>query len=212
MDLSKLRDKDTGGREDGLLIVAAMIAIMWISEVVDTVIDHRLDGYGIHPRSGDGLWEIASAPFLHLGFDHLIGNTIPFAVMGAVIAFNGAARVLAVTAITAAVSGAGVWLIAPSGSVTIGASGVVFGYAAYLIARGFFSRSLAQLAVGAVVVLIWGAALLSSLVPTEGVSWQGHVFGAIGGILAARLLAPGRRELGSGADADGSRRARLAIP
>ncbi len=180
------------GRTDGLKVVAAMVALMWLLEVVDIIAGHRLDAYGIHPRTADGLAEVVSAPFLHLGFGHLIGNTIPFAIMGAVIAFSGAARVLLVTALVAVVSGLGVWLFAPSNSVTIGASGLVFGYATYLLARGFFDRSALEVLVGAVVGAVWGTALIGGLVPHTGISWQGHLFGGLGGILAARVLARGR--------------------
>ncbi len=104
-------------------------------------------------------------------------------------------RVAATTAIVALVAGLGTWLIAPSGSDHIGASGVVFGYAAYLIARGIFSRRLVHLALGLVVIAIYGTTLLFSVVPQDGISWQGHLFGAIGGVLASRVLTrPRHRE------------------
>jgi len=96
------------------------------------------------------------------------------------------------------ISGAGVWLTASSGSETIGASGVVFGFAAYLVARGIFSRRVGELVIGALVGLIFGLSLLSDLVPHSGVSWQAHLFGAVGGVVAAALLTgPAER---SGAD------------
>jgi membrane associated rhomboid family serine protease len=114
-------------------------------------------------------------------------------VMGFAIAFGGALRVLAVTAVVAVVAGLGTWLVAPSGTDHIGASGIVFGYATYLVSRGFFNRSVLEVAVGLVVVAVWGGALLGGLLPEEGISWQGHLFGALGGVVAARLLAP-RRE------------------
>ncbi len=179
-------------RTNGLLLVGAMVALMWVLEIVDSLADNRLDAYGIEPRATEGLPEIVSAPFLHFGFDHLISNTVPFALMGAVIALSGALRVAAVTTIVALVSGAGVWLIAPAGTVTLGASGLVFGYAAYLLMRGFFNRSALELAIGVGVGVIWGGALLGGLLPQEGISWQGHFFGAVGGVLAARMLAADR--------------------
>lgn len=181
----------------GLIAVAVMVAIMWVLEIVDQLSGSDLDRYGIEPRDVDGLGGIVAAPFLHAGFDHLIGNTIPFLILGAVIALNGLVRVLATTAIIVLVAGLGTWLIAPAGTVHVGASGVVFGYAAYLMARGIFSRSMLQLAVGAIVLLVYSTSLLSALVPTPGISWQSHLFGAIGGVLAAWLL--DRRRSGSGA-------------
>ncbi len=178
-------------RTNGLLAVAAMVAVMWLLEVVDVITGHRLDAYGIEPRSAEGLPEVVTAPFLHLGFDHLLSNTVPFAVMGAAIALSGAVRVLLVTAIVALVSGLGVWLIAPAGTTTLGASGLVFGYATYLLLRGVFNRSVLEIAIGVVVGVVWGTALLGGLLPQEGISWQAHFFGAVGGVIAARAL---RRE------------------
>ena len=181
-------------RLDGFRVVLGLAALMWGLEVVDALADHRLDRYGIEPRDGNGLVGIVAAPFLHAGFGHLAANTVPFLAMGFAIAFKGAVRVLAVTAIVALVSGLGTWLVAPASTIHIGASGVVFGYATYLLSRGFFTRNLVELATGAVVGVIWGAVLLGGLLPEEGVSWQGHLFGAIGGVVAARMLAPAREE------------------
>ncbi len=185
-------------RTNGLLLVAAMVTLMWILEVVDVAADHRLDNYGIHPRDVDGLPEIFAAPFLHAGFGHLVSNTVPFLAMGAAIALGGLMRVALVTLIVAAVSGFGTWLIAASNSVHLGASGVVFGYATYLVARGIFSRRLSELAIGVGVVAIWGIGLLQGLLPQERISWQAHLFGAIGGVVAAVVLAR-RREAGPAA-------------
>ena len=172
----------------GFAFVAAMAALMWVVEVIDEVAGGRLDRGGIEPREIDGLDGVVFAPFLHSGWDHLIGNTIPFLLLGFAIAVGGLGRVVAVTAIVMLVGGLGTWLVAPAHTIHIGASGVVFGYAAYLIARGIYSRSLAQIALGLVVVVVWGATLLQGLVPEDGISWQGHLFGAVGGVLAARML------------------------
>ncbi len=191
--MSTLARTDRSARANGLLVVAAMVTLMWLLEVVDAIVGHRLDAYGIEPRSTEGLPEVVSAPFLHLGFDHLISNTVPFAVMGAAIALGGAARVLLVTAIVGLVSGLGVWLVAPEGTVTLGASGLVFGYATYLLFRGLFNRSVLEIGVGLVVGALWGTALLGGLLPQAGISWQAHFFGAVGGLIAARTLAPSRR-------------------
>jgi membrane associated rhomboid family serine protease len=172
----------------GIVVVVALAALMWLVEVVDQVAGGRLDRNGIEPRDLDGLDGVVWAPFLHGDFQHLIGNTIPFLLLGFAIAFSGVARVILVTVIVAVVGGLGTWLIAPEHTIHIGASGIVFGYAGYLVARGAFSRSPAQIVLGLVVVVVWGATLLRGLVPETGISWQGHLFGAIGGVVAARLL------------------------
>jgi membrane associated rhomboid family serine protease len=172
----------------GIQLLLAMVLLMWVLEGVDTVLDHRLDRLGIEPREVDGLDGVVAAPFLHAGFGHLIANTIPFVAMGLVIALEGPMRLLGVTALVAVISGLGTWLVAPAGTIHIGASGVVFGYATYLIARGWFNRRPVEIAIGAVVLFLWGGALLAGLEPQEGISWQGHLFGAIGGLVAARVL------------------------
>jgi membrane associated rhomboid family serine protease len=172
----------------GFVLVGAMAAVMWVVEVADRIAGGRLDAYGIEPREVDGLDGVVFAPFLHAGFDHLIGNTIPFLLLGAAIALGGVARVAAVTVIVAVVGGLGTWLVAPANTVHIGASGIVFGYAAYLVARGVYSRSPIQIGGGVVVLAVWGTTLLRGLVPEDGISWQGHLFGAVGGVVAARVL------------------------
>ncbi len=188
-------------RVSGLMLVGAMVAVMWIVEIVDAIGNGSLDRFGIRPRAVDGLDGIVFSPFLHGSFSHLIGNTIPFVVLGGLIALSGLVRVAAVTLLVAGIGGIGVWLTASSNSVHIGASGIVFGYAGYLVARGLFTRSLMHLAVGALVAAIWGTTLLSGLVPHDGISWQGHLFGAIGGVIAARMLSPTRAEKPSTATA-----------
>ena len=176
----------------GLQLLVVLVALMWLTELVDTFLHGQLDRYGIVAREPDGLSGILLAPFLHLGFGHLISNTLPLVTLGALIAVSGALRLFAVTALVATVGGLGTWLFSPPHSVTIGASGLVFGYAAYLIARGLFNRRIGQVLVGVVVVLVWGGALLGGLLPQDGISWQGHLFGAVAGVLAAWVLADRR--------------------
>jgi membrane associated rhomboid family serine protease len=176
-------------RVEGMQLLAVIVGVMWVVEIVNTIDSNHLDRDGIYARSFSHLWGIVTAPFIHVSFQHLISNTIPFVFMGVIIALRGAARLALVTAIVIVIGGIGTWLISPAGVSTVGASGVVFGYATYLLARGIFNRSLLELLTGAVVGVVWGTALLASIVPHYGVSWQGHVCGAVGGVVAAWLLA-----------------------
>jgi membrane associated rhomboid family serine protease len=175
-------------QREGIGLLVGIVVLMWLIEVINTIDSNRLDNDGIYPRSFGHLWGILSAPFIHGSFQHLIGNTIPLVFMGVIIALRGAARLALVTLIVIVIGGLGTWLIAPAGSVTFGASGVVFGYAAYLLVRGAFDRSALELLTGLVVGVVWGGALVSSLAPHPGISWQGHLCGAIGGVVAAWLL------------------------
>ncbi|MFZ1996737.1 MAG: rhomboid family intramembrane serine protease [Solirubrobacteraceae bacterium] len=178
---------------EGLSLLVAIVAIMWIVEVVNSLDSYRLDqDGGLIPRDVDRVWAIFTSPFLHAGWQHLIDNTIPFLFMGVIIALRGATKLALVTLIVIVVGGAGTWLIAPDATNTVGASGVVFGYATYLFTRGLFERSALQIFTGVIVGAVWGGALLSSIVPHAGISWQAHVCGAIGGVIAAWLLADRR--------------------
>jgi membrane associated rhomboid family serine protease len=172
------------------MLLIGIVGVMWLVEIINSIDHYALDSDGgIHARDLGRIWEIFTAPFLHASWGHLIANTIPFVFMGLIIALRGASRVALVTLIVIVIGGFGTWLISPAGSVTVGASGVVFGYAGYLLTRGLFDRSALEILTGGVVGAIWGGALLASLVPQSGVSWQGHLSGGIAGIIAAWLLA-----------------------
>jgi membrane associated rhomboid family serine protease len=180
-------------QREGIELLVGIVAVMWVVEIINSLDGNALNNDGIYARSIGHLWGILTAPFIHVSFAHLISNTIPFVFMGLIIALRGAARLALVTAIVIVAGGLGTWLIAPAHVSTVGASGVVFGYAGYLLARGVFNRSVLELLIGLVVGAVWGAALLASLVPHYGVSWQGHVCGGLAGVLAAWLLSGERR-------------------
>jgi membrane associated rhomboid family serine protease len=184
---------------EGLILLGGIVTLMWALEAINSLdSNHLATSDGIYARNVGHIWAVFTAPFLHFSWQHLIANTIPLVFMGLIIALQGARRLLIVTAIVIVVAGLGTWLIAPAGTDTAGASGVVFGYATYLFARGFFNRSALELLTGLVVGVVWGGALLSSIVPHTGVSWQGHVCGAIGGVIAAYVLRRDRpRQVGS---------------
>jgi membrane associated rhomboid family serine protease len=193
---------------EGLTLLVAIVAVMWVLEIINTLDHNALDNDGIYPRNIGHLWGIITAPFLHLSFQHLLDNTIPFVFMGIIIALRGAARLALVTIIVMLIGGLGTWLIAPGGSVTVGASGVVFGYATYLLTRGIFNRRWLEILAGLIVGLVWGGALLASLVPQRGISWQGHASGAVAGVIAAWILARPRSRAGAGRSSAGDPRTR----
>ena len=167
--------------------LAGFIAIIWGVEAVNTVMDHRLSEFGIVPRTVEGLRGILFWPFLHASFTHVLSNTLPMAVMGSVIAIQGRMALLQVSAIVAVVSGAGVWVIARPG-VHVGASGLVFGYFGYLVARGWYRRSFSSVVVAILVVFFYGG-LIFGILPSFGfVSWEGHLFGLFAGVLAAKII------------------------
>jgi membrane associated rhomboid family serine protease len=190
-------------RQEGFALLGAMVALMWVIELINSVDSYKLDRDGLYPHNVDRIWGIFTTPFLHASWSHLIGNTIPFVFMGALIALEGARRLAAVTLIVIVLGGLGTWLVSPAGVPVVGASGVVFGYATYLLTRGFFNHSLTQILAGVVVVAVFGTALLASLVPHGNVSWQGHLCGGIAGVIAAWLLSRDRSEVPASPGASG---------
>lgn len=176
------------------VIVTSFTALLYLIELVDLgPFGGRLDQYGIRPRTLDGLPAVLWAPLLHVNWAHLAGNTIPVLVFGFLAMAGGLGQWIAVTATVWIVSGLGVWLIAPSGYVTVGASGVAFGWLAFLLVRGLFNRSFAQVVVALVLLFYWGSVLWGLLPGRPDISWQGHLFGAIGGIIAAFLASRANR-------------------
>ncbi len=175
------------------------VAVLWIVEIVDQAImgpffHHTLDIYGILPRTAIGLRGIFFAPFLHGGFQHLLSNTVPFLIMGWMIAMRERSDFLWVSVVATLSSGLGTWLFGRP-AMHIGASGVVFGYFGYLLFRGYFERSAIAVAVALVTGVTYGG-LIWGVLPREGhISWEGHLFGFLGGILAAWLLARPQRSI-----------------
>lgn len=169
------------------IAVGALVVTIWVLEIIDWVLPGApLDSFGIPARDLTGLPYIISAPFLHYGFGHLIANSLPLLVLGFLSAMRGLGRFVAVSIIVIVVSGVGVWLTSAPGSITLGASGLVFGYFGYLIGRGIFERRTADIVIAVVVVSVYGGMIFGALpIQGEGVSWQGHLFGLIGGVLAA---------------------------
>jgi membrane associated rhomboid family serine protease len=177
----------------GPALVLGFVALLYLVELVDGLDQHRLDWYGIRPLQTDGLWGILFAPILHASWAHLYANTGPLVVLGLVGVVTGLARFVAATVIIWALGGFGTWLIGGLGSavptVHLGASGLIFGWLAYLVTQGVFNRRLGQILLGLVVFLVYGAALWGVLPVAPGVSWQGHLTGAGAGVSAAYILA-----------------------
>jgi membrane associated rhomboid family serine protease len=169
-----------------------MVLVMWIVAFADAGTPTQLAQYGIRPRSEDGLVGIVAAPFLHADFAHLIANTGAFIVLGMLVAAVSR-RYWPVTVGVALISGVAVWLIAAPNTIHIGASGLVYGYAAFLVAWGLVTRRASSILVAVLVVLLYGGLVFGVLPTQQGISWQGHLFGAIGGVVMALVLSPRRQ-------------------
>ena len=171
-----------------LLFMLFLLAGLWFLEILDQLSGNQLDQLGIHAREVDGMPEIFSAPFLHAGWDHLISNSLPFLVLGFLVLLSGLARWLISSLIIIVVSGMTAWFLTPANTIILGASGLIFGWLTYLLARGIWSRRPAQVAVAVVVLLVYGGLIWGVLPSAAGISWQAHLGGAVGGVLAAWML------------------------
>ena len=170
------------------LVMLFLLAGLWILELFDQLSGHELDQFGIHAQEVDGVPEIFSAPFLHASWDHLISNSLPFYVLGFLVLLSGLARWLLSSLIIIVASGIAAWFLTPPHTIILGASGLIFGWLTYLLARGIWSRRPAQVVIALLVLLVYGGFIWGVLPSSPGISWQAHLGGAIGGVLAAWLL------------------------
>jgi len=170
----------------GFKTIAGLALLMVVLQVLNVATGYSLMAFGLVPRTLHGLFGILTSPFLHASFAHLSANLIAFLVLGTLVILDGLHRFIAVSAIVIVLGGALVWLFGFAG-VHVGASGWVFGLWAYLLARAWFHRSWSNLITAGVVAVLYGGLILGFL-PRQGVSFEGHLFGAFAGFIAAKVL------------------------
>ncbi|OBJ05186.1 rhomboid family intramembrane serine protease [Mycobacterium sp. 1465703.0] len=186
----------------GATTILTFVALLYLVELIDQLTRHELDANGIRPLETDGLWGIIFSPVLHASWQHLMANTVPLLVLGFLMTLAGLSRFVWATTIVWILGGFGTWLIGNVGSSCgptdhIGASGLIFGWLAFLLVFGFFVRKLRDIIIGLVVLFAYGGVLLGAmpvLGRCGGVSWQAHLCGAIAGVVAAYLLSAPERQ------------------
>ncbi len=173
-----------------LVAMAVFGAVIWAVQFVNAGDHYRLDRFGLKPREADGLWGVVTMPFLHANYDHILSNTLPLLAIGWILLLSGVRIWLIVTGVVVVIGGLLTWLIAPHG-IIVGASGMIFGWLGYLLARAYFSRRLKWI-ITAVLVLVFFGSLLYGLLPRDNshVSWQAHLCGFLAGVGAGALLHP----------------------
>jgi membrane associated rhomboid family serine protease len=164
------------------------LGAFWLTFVVNGALGGALTSFGIIPRSVTGLRGILFAPFLHGNLNHLIANTIPFVALGWMVMLRDARHFVPVTLFSMLGAGLMAWTFGAPGSVHIGASGVVFGYLGFLLLAGVYTRSVGSILLSLVTAGVWGGLVLGIAPGQVGISWQAHLGGFIGGILAARFF------------------------
>lgn len=198
----------------GAVTILTFVALLYVAELIDQLTRHSLDANGIRPLEADGLWGVIFAPVLHESWQHLMANTVPLLILGFLMTLAGLSRFVWATAIVWILGGLGTWLIGNVGSSCgptdhIGASGLIFGWLAFLLVFGIFVRRMRDIVIGLIVMFAYGGVLLGAmpvLGRCGGVSWQGHLCGAIAGVVAAYMLSAPERKGRT------SRKAGAAVP
>ena len=191
------RPRGTPAALSALTGIACFVLLLYVIELVDTLLNNRLDQEGVEPQQTDGLLGILFAPLLHAGWGHLIGNTLPLLVLGFLVLLSGVRLWAGVTAIVWVVAGLGTWLVAPPNTIHLGASVLIFGWLVFLLLRGFVTGRIGQILLGLVILFLYGGVLWGVLPGQPGISWQGHLFGALGGAIAALVLSERRQPSGT---------------
>ncbi|MET8852837.1 rhomboid family intramembrane serine protease [Amycolatopsis sp. NPDC004625] len=172
-----------------LFVMVGLLALLWLVQIVNAVDDYDIGrDLGIQPRDPASLPDVLTSPFMHYGWGHIEANSGPLFIFGFLAAYRGVKKWFGVSLLIIVASGLGVWFTAPSNTVTVGASGLLFGYFGYVIVRGLFDRHPIDIVLGLVMALCF-AYQFTSLLPTdERVSWQGHLFGFVGGIIGGWIF------------------------
>ena len=170
--------------------ILGFVVGVWAVALVNLFLGHRLDAWGLYPRSVKGLVGIFLSPFLHYGLRHVLANTIPFVVLGSLVILRGIEEFLELSLFIIVVGGVAVWLFGRP-AYHVGASGLIMGYFGFLVARGWYERSFTSVIIAVFVMIFYGGAIWSVLPGAWRVSWEMHFFGLISGVLAARLLTTG---------------------
>ncbi len=167
--------------------ILGFVALIWIIELINFSLGHRLNSWGVLPRTLTGLKGIPLSPLLHSSIAHVLLNTIPFAVLGGFVMMYGKQMFFEISIIIILVSGIALWLLGRS-SYHVGASSLIFGYFGYLILRAWYERSLKSFVLAFITVSLYGSIIWGLLPTFSRISWEGHLFGMLAGILAARLV------------------------
>lgn len=179
-----------GRVQPSAITIAVLGAVLTAVQLVNWLSSGWLTNHaGIRPRSIDGLLGILTAPLVHASWEHLVTNLVPFLILGFLLLIAGGRQFTAVTILIWLLAGAGVWLTGSAGPVVVGASALVFGWLTFLVVRGVFTRRFTQIVLGLVLLALWGGMLWGVIPGKADISWQGHLFGALSGVLAAFLVA-----------------------
>jgi membrane associated rhomboid family serine protease len=171
------------------IFVTSFLGLLWLIQLINWAGSYSLNPrFGILPHHESHLGDIFTSPLLHFNWQHLEGNSIPFLVLGFLAAYRGITRFITVTLIVAITSGLAVWFFQAGNELTVGASGLIFGYFGYVLVRGLFDRNVIDIVAGVLAGVLYYSILTVAIPGTPGISWIGHAGGLAGGVLAGWVL------------------------
>lgn len=178
-----------GAVRSGIRFAAGYVLVIWAVHLINVLaFGGYLVFFGINPLDVSSVWHILTSPLLHANIEHLVSNTVPGAIFSFLIGMSRARVWWEVTAFVVVVGGVGVWFFGGVGTNHIGASGLVYGWLAYLLVRGVFNRHFLQLVLGVILGIAYAGLVIGLLPGVPGVSWQAHLFGAVGGVAAGMFI------------------------
>ena len=190
-------------RLGAIILLLTFVAAIWVVYLVNSLLfDGSLNRYGLSPMALPYRWlsefepslpylagslrGILLSPLLHGSFSHLMSNTFPLLLLGGFVAIRGAKTLIGVSLLVIVLGGLLVWIVGRP-AIHIGASGLVFGYFGFLVAQGWYERSIVSIVIAVGVLLLYGGIIFGVLPQSGFISWEGHLFGLIAGVLAARI-------------------------
>ena len=170
-------------------VMVGVLAAVWLVQLANWSADYALTrDHGIRPHQPGRLVDVFSAPFLHMNWQHLEGNSGPLFVFGFLAAYRGVRKFLGLSLLIVLTSGGAIWLFQGADTVSAGASGVVYGYFGYVVLRGIFDRNPVDTLIGAVMGASFAYILTRAVPGAPGVSWLGHLGGLAGGLAGAWIF------------------------
>jgi membrane associated rhomboid family serine protease len=167
--------------------ILSFVLLLWAIEIFNYIFGHPFSNLGIFPRHLWGLPGILFAPLIHHGFEHTITNSISLIILGILISLKNHRIIFKVSLFIIIVGGLGVWVCGRPAS-HIGASGLIFGYFGFLVARGWYVRDFGSIVISIITIILYGGMILGIFPGQTYISWESHLFGFIAGLLSARIF------------------------
>jgi membrane associated rhomboid family serine protease len=166
-------------------VAALLVLVQLLSFFINTLSAADLYVLGIRPRDLSGMTGVVTAPLIHHGFGHLFANLTPLVVLALLILLEGQRRFWLVTGLVVVLSGLTLWTLGSASKVYLGASGLVFGYLGYVLARAFIVRNPIWIVAGIAVAVVYAGVVASLFTFSPHVSWLGHAAGMAAGVMIA---------------------------